>query len=553
LSHGARQEALMSTTTSYSRPGGFLDYGQADTARLRVVEEHLLEVFRRYGYDQVRVPSLEYRDLYHRDRIGEFLYHQLLMARLSTPALFPIDPPPGYQGEPEETQAASVHELVLRPDLTAPVARMFVEGLLRRGPPQRLPYRVSYSAQAFRDLQADHLRLREHLQAGVECIGGVRASADLEVLLLACDSMAVVDKERWIMRLGHAELTHRLLTETGLVGEQLRAVGRHLERAARIRHISSIGDSDFFERYHAKVLEILSWVFPEAKESLVPKAGPHEARAALPTLHEAILRERLSAMLSTSQVDKVLAIVSLSSCPKRFFEELMPLCQSEESKASAEELQRLTERLIALRDLPLFLTAAAGRGIAYYTGMTFEVHSPNTGSPYTELGGGGRYDELHRWIYARARQTARLRGAEQLPDVDESSLNGVGLAFGLERLASALNYEVAAPIEDLLVLFEGAAQELDALRFADRLRADGLRVVCAAQSEGESGIDAPMTLCFPLVGLPTLRRGVDAGQRMSIDDAYEQVLGDMARRCGQKDGVLDDMTKRCRQRGGADG
>lgn len=104
------------------------------------------------------------------------------------------------------------------------------------------------------------------------------------------------------------------------------------------------------------------------------------------------------------------------------------------------------------------------RGLDYYVRTTFEVTAEGLGAQGA-IGAGGRYDGL-------------------LAQIGGPQLSGIGFAFGVERLAIALQAAdpaiesrlagLAAP--DVFVAPIGAASEPDALRLARRLRDAGLRV-----------------------------------------------------------------------------
>src|SRR3972149_2418875 len=79
-------------------------------------------------------------------------------------------------------------ELCLRPDLTVPVSRLYLE----RHPRADTPARYCYNGPAFRfqpqgDIEAHP---REFRQAGIECFGeSDKESADVEIVLLAVDGV----------------------------------------------------------------------------------------------------------------------------------------------------------------------------------------------------------------------------------------------------------------------------------------------------------------------------------------------------------------------------
>ena len=77
------------------------------------------------------------------------------------------------------------HTLVLRPDMTAPIARVAASKLLKDG----LPLRLAYSANVYRAQQREGGRPAEFEQIGIECISDDTVSADAEVIALMISSL----------------------------------------------------------------------------------------------------------------------------------------------------------------------------------------------------------------------------------------------------------------------------------------------------------------------------------------------------------------------------
>lgn len=122
----------------------------------------------------------------------------------------------------------------------------------------------------------------------------------------------------------------------------------------------------------------------------------------------------------------------------------------EEAKAHLKAVERHLERL----SVPYELDPTLVRGLDYYVRTAFEVHHAEIGAQ-SALGGGGRYDGL-----------SELLGGPRVP--------GVGFAFGVERVALALEAEGFSLLEEkgpdvyLIPLTEEAVAE--AFYLAEALR-----------------------------------------------------------------------------------
>lgn len=96
----------------------------------------------------------------------------------------------GVQSAIEEQQLFKLLDqdgktLVLRPDMTGPIARVAASKLLKHGH----PLRVGYAANVFRAQEREGGRPAEFEQVGVELIGDGTTSADAEVIALVVGAL----------------------------------------------------------------------------------------------------------------------------------------------------------------------------------------------------------------------------------------------------------------------------------------------------------------------------------------------------------------------------
>lgn len=134
---------------------------------------------------------------------------------------------------------------------------------------------------------------------------------------------------------------------------------------------------------------------------------------------------------------------------------------SEIGKAGLSELKFISDTVnsIGLQTAVLELDVTLARGLNYYTGSIFEVFVPETIS-LGSIGGGGRYDNLTS-IFG-------LKG-----------VSGVGISFGLDRIALVLEELVLFPEENsqnTQVLFTnfGPDESLYCYKAIQALRANGI-------------------------------------------------------------------------------
>lgn len=158
----------------FEKPLGMRDtlpelYETKDHVRSSIEEE-----MKRWGYQFIETPALEY---YETVGAASAILDQQLFKLLD------------QQG----------HTLVLRPDMTAPIARVAASKLLK----DDIPLRLAYSANVYRAQQREGGRPAEFEQIGVECIGDRTISADGEVIALMISSLKEAGLSEFQVSVGH--------------------------------------------------------------------------------------------------------------------------------------------------------------------------------------------------------------------------------------------------------------------------------------------------------------------------------------------------------------
>src|SRR5204863_7785277 len=124
---------------------------------LRALTDRVREVFERAGYGEVYTPALEYEPPLPR---------------------WGRSPGPAYRLFDEQGRV-----LVLRSDMTVPIARLVATRFATAEPPLRL----CYLAHAYRGVRPQRGQSREFLQAGIELVGAPAPEGTAEALTLLCD------------------------------------------------------------------------------------------------------------------------------------------------------------------------------------------------------------------------------------------------------------------------------------------------------------------------------------------------------------------------------
>lgn len=182
-----------------NRPRGTRDFLPADTARRRYVESVMRDVARKWGYSEIITPTFEHLDL------------------------FTLKSGEGIIGELYNFTDKGGREMTLRPELTAPVMRMYINELQ----PFPKPLKLFYFENCFRYERPQKGRFREFWQFGVELIGSGKPDSDAEVIALA-DAMLRSAGVKGDMKLGNLAVIRTLLSglEPEIVSKVMRLVDK---------------------------------------------------------------------------------------------------------------------------------------------------------------------------------------------------------------------------------------------------------------------------------------------------------------------------------------
>ncbi|MHC1601606.1 MAG: histidine--tRNA ligase [Methermicoccaceae archaeon] len=183
------------------RPRGTRDFYPEEMEKRRALEQKMRRTAESWGYGEVATPTFEHLELFTL-RSGEAIKNEIY----------------AFSDKSER-------KLALRPELTAPAVRMYVDGMQRAPKPLRL----YYFGNCFRYERPQKGRFREFWQFGVELIGGRRIYADAENMALA-HAMLSASGLSTKLRVSHLEVVGKLLDE--LSEEHRGAVLRLIDKNA---------------------------------------------------------------------------------------------------------------------------------------------------------------------------------------------------------------------------------------------------------------------------------------------------------------------------------
>ncbi len=146
------------TPRKFATTPGTRDVLPPESTLLLDVQAKVLERFRMYGFREVLTPALEYSEVVEEPKLRDTAFK-----------LFDQD---------NQT-------LLLRPEMTTPIARLVAQRL-RNSPP---PYKLSYSLPVYRRSSVGRGQSAEFHQAGVEVVGSRSPAEDAGTIALLVDTL----------------------------------------------------------------------------------------------------------------------------------------------------------------------------------------------------------------------------------------------------------------------------------------------------------------------------------------------------------------------------
>ena len=289
-------------------PSGTRDVLPDEMRELRAVGDALRAAFEARGYGEVATPALEYEDVLQRGGQGAAA--------------------PAYRLFDEHGNV-----LVLRSDMTVPIARVAATRYAGDEP----PLRFQYLATSYRQVRPQRGHSREVLQAGIELLGSPAPDGTAEALTVLCDGLDTTGLQDYRVGLGDASLYPSLLAAAGVPD------------AARGPLLTELATRDFVGL--EREVRALGLSDPEAAvlvEAPQRRGGPEILEATHPALEPAV-----------------------------------------------EGLRRILDLLPASARERVILDLGLVRDLDYYTGAVFEVYDPALGVPLG--GGGRYDDLLARF------------------------------------------------------------------------------------------------------------------------------------------------------------
>ncbi|MGX1402068.1 ATP phosphoribosyltransferase regulatory subunit [Bradyrhizobium japonicum] len=303
----------MSSLFMFEKPLGMRDTLPGLYEKKHRVRTQMAEAIRQWGYEFMETPTLEYYET-----VGA-------ASAISDAQLFKLLDKEG-------------HTLVLRPDMTAPIARVAASKLLD----ENLPIRLAYTANVFRAQQREGGRPAEFEQIGIEFLNDQTVSCDAEVIALLISSLKKAGLAEFQVSIGHVGFAQDLFMQ--ILGTN--------GRATSLRKF-------LYEKNYVGYREQVN-----------------------------------SFQLSTIDKQRLLKLLQLRGSGE-VIGQALDIIENDKGKQAILELQELWEVIkdYGVEDHVKFDLSIVSH-MSYYSGILFEVYAGNVGFP---IGNGGRYSLIEKF------------------------------------------------------------------------------------------------------------------------------------------------------------
>lgn len=432
-------------SSTMGRPPGFYDRTASEVAEASAVTHTLQQAMRRFGYELVETPLVEYVDLFL-TKSGDEAINRLFNFEMYG------------------------RQLCLRPEFTASAARLYIE----RFQHELKPIRWQFAGPIFRYESPQRSHSRQFTMLGTELIGPSGIGGDAEAMGLAGHGLLSVGLKDWTLAVGHVGLVGQLLDRFGLDRRIRRLMLGQIENLHRPDRGRAYVESQFDKLYadlpeQLGRLEALQATVVQPNEDISHVFELLLESANLGTTGTGRTNEDVARRLLTKQrranqrhevmqaLDFLEALTAIEGPAETAFPQLEALLPDDDmARSTVRAFRAAIDLLPAYGIAPeqIRLQMGLARGLNYYTGIVFEVHT-QVGDSASQLCGGGRYDDF-----------IRVMGASQ-------DTPAIGFAYGLERILQELRrsgHAIAAPGVRALVVPIDDDDNSEAARIAMLLR-----------------------------------------------------------------------------------
>jgi ATP phosphoribosyltransferase regulatory subunit len=186
-------------------PQGMRDLISEECEKKEALKTRIEKVFASYGYRPLKTPAIEYLETYA-NGYGDMADEEM------------------YKFFDQEGRT-----LVLRADMTVPIARMCASKFSNAMP----PFRFRYCSDVFKVRHTFAGQRSEVTDCGIELIG-CDSRSDLEVLCTALDTMQAIGAKEYVLEIGNSEFFRNACHATHLSEEAGRRLAQLIDRKSMV-------------------------------------------------------------------------------------------------------------------------------------------------------------------------------------------------------------------------------------------------------------------------------------------------------------------------------
>ena len=288
-------------------PRGTKDFTPEEMQKRIYLEDSMRKTFQKFGYREVQTPMFENLELFTA-KSGEGIIEELYSFK-----------------------DKSGRDLTLRPELTAPVIRFYVEQLQM----EPKPLKLFYFGNCFRYDRPQKGRYREFRQAGCEIIGTDTPEAYAELIALAYTLLKNSGLKDIKLNIGNLNILSEMFKKLKIKKEQQKQLTTLIDKSQYNETLQLLRDFD---------------------------VKPQEA-------------EQFIEILQTDDIKKIKEYTKDDQTKKEF--------------ECFEKILQLLKDTFKIKNLQIKMGIV--RGLDYYKGIVFEIDAPSLGAE-KQLAGGGAYE-----------------------------------------------------------------------------------------------------------------------------------------------------------------
>ena len=364
------------------RPRGTRDFLFNEMKERKSVENTMRLIFETYGYSEIKTPIFEELSLFT-TKSGEGIKDQIY-----------------------HFQDKGGRDLALRPELTAPVARMYIKEL-QKSPK---PVKMYYFGSCFRYERPQAGRWRQFWQFGCELIGGKSPDSEAEVISMAAHCLEELGLEDFEIHIGNLGILRNILNDANIKGKLQDQVMGVIDK----------GDAKELER----LLEEIK-VVDNSRELLLKLIGMKGSRTIVKNVE------------------------SLINC-------------NEHACNALYELEELLKSLDAFGFSNYVVNLGIARGLDYYTGTVFEIYVHGLGAQ-KQISGGGTYNLIEVFGGENVESTGFAFGFDRVMDALKKQETPIEIQGSVKVFVAPIKSELKLEAFDIAQKLRknGIATEVD--------------------------------------------------------------------------------------------